>query len=96
MAGKATKTIEKKEVTFEKGSGNVFRDLGLPNPDEMGRKSDLVHRIDKIIRGCAMSQTLAAQKMGVDQSDLSKILGGQFRSVTFDKLFDMLIALGKT
>ena len=95
MAGKATKIIAKEEVIFEKGSGNVFRDLGIPNPDEMGRKSDLVHRIDKIIGERGMSQTLAAQKMGVDQSDLSKILRGQFRSVTFDKLFDMLSALGE-
>lgn len=82
-------------MTFEKSSGNIYRDLGFPNPDDMGRKSDLVHRIDKIIRESGMSQTQAAQKMGVDQSDLSKILRGQFRSVTFDKIFEMLSALGE-
>jgi len=95
VAGKTTKTIEKGEMTFEKSSGNIYRDLGFPNPDDMGRKSDLVHRIDKIIRESGMSQTQAAQKMGVDQSDLSKILRGQFRSVTFDKIFEMLSALGE-
>jgi predicted XRE-type DNA-binding protein len=95
MAGKSTKTIQKEEVTFEKGSGNVYQDLGYPNPEDMGRKSDLVHRLDKIIRDRGISQTLAAQIMGVDQSDLSKILRGQFRSVTFDKIFDMLSALGE-
>ncbi len=95
MAGKSTKADEKEEMTYEKGSGNVYRDLGFPNPEDMGRKSDLVHRIDRIIRESGMSQTLAAQRMGVDQSDLSKILRGQFRSVTFDRLFDMLSALGE-
>jgi len=48
MARKSTKTIEREEVTFEKSSGNVYRDLGFPNPEDMGRKSDLVHRIDKL------------------------------------------------
>lgn len=82
-------------MTYEVGTGNVYRDLGYPNPEEMGRKSDLVHRIDNIIRERGMSQTVAAQQMGVDQSDLSKILRGQFRSITLDKIFDMLGALGE-
>ena len=32
------------------GSGNVFADLGLPNPEEHLVKADLVFRIGEIIR----------------------------------------------
>jgi len=33
--------------------------------------------------------------MGVDQSDLSKILRGQFRSISLEKILGMLIKLGE-
>ena len=90
MAGKATKD-EKIEV----GSGNVYLDLGYQDAEGMARKSALVHRIDEIIRGRGISQTQAAEALGVDQSDLSKILRGQFRSISLEKILSMLIRLGE-
>jgi predicted XRE-type DNA-binding protein len=90
MASKAIK-----EENFEIGSGNVYEDLGYKDADVMARKSALVHRIDTIIRDRAMTQTQAAEVLGVDQSDLSKILRGQFRSISLEKIFGMLIKLGE-
>ena len=90
MAGKATT-----EEIFEVGSGNVYEDLGYKDSDGMARKSALVHRIDAIIRDRGMTQTQAAEVLGVDQSDLSKILRGQFRSISLEKIFSMLIRLGE-
>ena len=90
MAGKTTK-----EEGIEVGSGNVYEDLGYKDADGMARKSALVHRIDAIIRDRGMNQTQAAEVLGVDQSDLSKILRGQFRSISLEKIFSLLIRLGE-
>jgi len=90
MAGKATKKEE-----FEVGSGNVYEDLGYKDADGMARKSALVHRMEAIIRDRGMTQTQAAEVLGVDQSDLSKILRGQFRSISLEKILSMLIKLGE-
>ena len=35
---------------YEAGSGNVFKDLGLPNAEEHFLKAQLVFKIDALIR----------------------------------------------
>lgn len=37
-------------TTIHKGSGNVYKDLGLPNAEEMQAKAALVSRIMSIIK----------------------------------------------
>ena len=39
----------KKEIKVEKGSGNIYKDLGFPNPDDMQAKAHLVFKIEDII-----------------------------------------------
>ena len=40
-----------KRIKVIEGSGNVFADLGLPNPEERLAKADLVREIGKNISG---------------------------------------------
>lgn len=76
------------------GSGNVFADLGLPNPDELLYKSKLVVVIQDAMKDLGLNQTEAARLMGVAEPDLSRLLRGRTTSFTVDRLYQMLTLLG--
>ena len=44
------------QMEFTYGSGNVFADLGLPNPEELQLKSSLVSEISKLMKERKMTQ----------------------------------------
>ena len=62
------------------GSGNVFADLGLPDADEMLAKAGLASAILDVIEQRGLTQAEAAEKMGIDQPKVSKIVRGRLRS----------------
>ena len=51
-------------MRMTKGSGNVFRDLGLPDADLLQAKADLVHRISVVIGKRGLTQIQAADVLG--------------------------------
>ena len=87
--------MEPTETTVERGSGNVFADLGLPDADAHLVKAELVSRIDDIIRGRSITQTEAARLLGLSQPDMSRLLRGDFREYSLERLFRLLTALGR-
>ena len=76
-----------------KGSGNVFRDLGLPDADLLQAKADLVHRISVLIGKRGMSQVKAAEVLAVTQPKISALLHGRLEGFSMDRLVRFLIAL---
>jgi predicted XRE-type DNA-binding protein len=82
-------------LKHEPSTGNVFADLGLPDADEHLIKAGLVLRIDRIIRQRKLTQTAAAQLMGIDQPKISAMLGGRFRGYSVERLMRFLVALGQ-
>src|SRR5579872_6556011 len=46
---------------YESGSGNVFKDIGLPNAEEHFVKAQLVFKIDTIMKKRALKQVDAAR-----------------------------------
>jgi len=83
------------EVKIERGSGNVFADLGRPDADAHQLKADLVTRIDEIIRRRRLTQTQAAELLGLSQPDVSRLLRGNFREYSIERLLRLLMALGR-
>jgi predicted XRE-type DNA-binding protein len=81
--------------THEIGSRNVYADLGFPDADEMLVKAQLVSKISEIIAERGYSQTEAAQRLGLPQPKLSKLIRGQFSGISERKLMDCLTRLGK-
>jgi len=75
------------------GSGNVFADLGVPNPDEHLKKSRVVAAIAAAIRERGLTHSAAATAMGIPDNDLAKILRGQFRDQTLERISGALTAL---
>ena len=82
-------------IEIHEGSGNVYRDLGFPDAEEMRIKAQLVSKIGEIIRSKGLTQVEAAKVVGLPQPKLSGILRGQFRGVSERKLIDCLTSLGR-
>ena len=83
------------DTAVERGSGNVFADLGFPDADAHLVKADLVSRIDDIVRDRGLTQTEAARLMGLSQPDVSRLLRGDFREYSLERLLRLLNALGR-
>ena len=80
---------------IRKRSGNVFADIGVPNADEHFVKAQLVFKIDSILKDRRMRQMDAAGILGIRQPDVSKMLGGEFRQFSVERLLRFLVALGQ-
>jgi predicted XRE-type DNA-binding protein len=78
---------------YEIGSRNVFKDLGLPNAEEHLVKAQLVFKIDTIMKKRRLKQVEAAALFGVRQPDISKMLRGDFRQFSVERLLRFLVAL---
>lgn len=81
------------ELIVERSSGNVFADLGYPNPEEALAKSRLTRVIADILKQRGLSQTQAAQLLGIDQPKISRLVCGQFRDFSLERLIQFLGAL---
>ncbi len=78
---------------YEVGGRNVFKDIGAPNADEHLVKAQLVFKIDTIMKKHHMKQTEAAALFGVRQPDISKMLRGEFRQFSVERLLRFLVKL---
>jgi predicted XRE-type DNA-binding protein len=78
---------------YETGSRNVFRDLGVPNAEEHLIKAQLVFKIDTIMKQRRLKQADAADLLGIKQPDVSKMLRGDFRPFSIERLLRFLVAL---
>ncbi len=83
------------ETAVEAGSGNVFANLGLADADAHIVKAELVTRIDAIVRQRGITQTEAARLLGLSQPDISRLLRGDFREYSLERLLRLLTALGR-
>jgi predicted XRE-type DNA-binding protein len=80
---------------YETGSRNVFQDIGVPNAEEHLVKAQLVFKIDSILKGRGLKQADAAELLGVRQPDISKMLRGEFRQFSVERLLRFLVALNQ-
>lgn len=83
------------EVTFTPSSGNVFADLGLPDPDLLMAKAEVASAITSIIRERALTQTAAARELGVHQARISAITRGRLDDFSLERLLVFARRLGQ-
>ncbi len=79
---------------IQKGSGNVYEDLGYAHAEEMLVKAGLASRITELIRERQLTQVQAAAILGMPQPKLSGMLRGQFRGISEARMMDCLNRLG--
>lgn len=58
-------------------------------------KAQLVRKIDALLKARGLKQVEAAQLFGVKQPDVSKLLHGDFRQFSVERLLRFLVALGQ-
>src|SRR5664279_2022342 len=78
---------------YETGNRNVFKDIGVPNAEEHLVKAQLEFKIDIIMKDRGLKQVGAAALFGVRQPDVSKMLCGEFRQFSVERLLRFLVAL---
>jgi len=84
-----------KNKDFELGSGNVFADLGFPNPEEELTKAKLVSQINNLIKEKGLTQAVAAKILGTEQSKISNLKRGNWEGFSIERLFRFLNSLGQ-
>ena len=82
-----------KKVT--KGSGNVFADLGLPDAEDLQTRAHLTHQIYNLIKERGISQTEAAELLGLKQPDVSALMNGKFAAFSVNRLLNLLVRLNQ-
>jgi predicted XRE-type DNA-binding protein len=84
-----------RELEQAKSSGNVFADLGLPNPEERLAKAELAAQISSIIQHRHLTQEAAAEILGITQPRVSDLMRGRLEKFSVSALLQYLIALGR-
>src|SRR5574338_1733717 len=82
------------DTKVTRSSGNVFRDLGLPNPEEHALQAEIVTKLATLIEVKDLSENKASVITGIAQPDLSKLLRGHFAGFSMDRLVQAILALG--
>jgi predicted XRE-type DNA-binding protein len=90
-----TRIAKPKKVKIERGSGNVFADLGFPDAEERLAKANLAHRICSIIEASGLTQVQAAKRLGVDQPKVSMLIRGRLKDFSTERLLHFLVLLGR-
>jgi predicted XRE-type DNA-binding protein len=87
--------IVKQPIDVTKGSGNVFADLALENPEELSAKSEMIYAINEIIKSRDLKQAEVAKLVGLTQSDISMLTRGRLRRFSTDRIMQVLLRLGQ-
>ena len=82
-------------IEIENSSGNVYQDLGVADAAGMAVKAALASKIGEIIKYRHLTQTKAAEILGIPQPKLSGMMRGQFRGISEAKMLDCLNRLGR-
>jgi predicted XRE-type DNA-binding protein len=92
---KSRMTVMKKiSPIATRSSGNVFADAGIPNATDHMLRARLVVVIMREIKRQHLNQKEAADRMGIKQPDVSRILRGDFAGFGFERLLRLAQKLG--
>ena len=84
-----------RKTKVHESSGNVFADLGRPDAEEALAKARLAQRIAAVIEKQRLTQIKAAKVLGIDQPKVSRLLRGQLKDFSTERLFHFLNALNQ-
>jgi len=84
-----------KRMAVRRSSGNVFADLGLPNPEQELLKGQLTLQIYRIVKARGLTQAQAGEVLGIKQPHVSALMRNRAGNFSVGRLMEFLIALGQ-
>lgn len=83
------------EIAIQRGSGNVFRDLGTPGPELHQLKALLAADIINTLDTRGLTVRKAQELTGIAAADYSRIRQAKLDRFTVDRLMTILRRLGR-
>jgi predicted XRE-type DNA-binding protein len=83
----------RRAARVREGSGNVFADLGVPNPEQELLKAQLTLQIHTILKDSGMTQAEVARILGVQQPQVSLLMRNRAGNFSVGRLMEFLTAL---
>lgn len=86
----------KHKIKMERGSGNVFRDVGFPPAEahNLLLRAELMFRVERFVKDHKLTQAAAAKALGITQPRLNQLLKGKIELFSLDALVKMLVKAG--
>ena len=81
---------ETKSIPVTEGSGNVFADLGVAEPEEEMTKAQLATHIRHSINRRRLTKPQVGQLMELDQPKVSALMNGRLAGFSSDRLMRFL------
>jgi predicted XRE-type DNA-binding protein len=73
-------------IQVEEGSGNVFADIGLPNPEEALAKAEIARQVNQILAERGLSQVQAGALLRIAQPRVCDLARGRLGKFSLEKL----------
>lgn len=86
--------MKKRTRGYVEGSGNVYADLKVHDPQEARAKADLAHQIVDVIDARKLTQVQAGKVLGIDQPKVSALKRGRLTDFSLERLLGFLLLLG--
>ena len=89
------KVREGRQEEISYGSTNVFADLGYPDAEERQTRLRLAYAINQIIDQRRLTQTAAAEILGISQPKISALRHYKMEGFSVERLMSLLTALDR-
>ena len=89
-----TRARKKNDTRITEGSGNVFADIGVAEPEQALAKAKLAAKIAAAIEEEELTQTEAADRLGTDQAKVSAIVRGRLDQFSVERLLQYAQMIG--
>ena len=86
--------MKKEQFELIRGSGNIYRDLDIPDADVRQLKAILAAEIIKTLDKKGLSVRKAQSVTGIDAGDFSRVRNADFRRISVERLMAMINRLG--
>jgi predicted XRE-type DNA-binding protein len=73
-------------IQIEEGSGNVFADIGLPNPEEALAKAEIARQVNRVLAARGLNQVQAGALLRIAQPRVSDLARGRLGKFSLEKL----------
>ena len=90
-----SKAIEPMAHDIELGSGNVFADLNLPDPEERQLRVQLAVRLNDLLAAEGLTQAAAAKRMGIAQPHVSELKHYKLGRFSSERLLHYITLLNR-